>query len=343
VWTGIGGNGVVGVLDGAGPGPTIAYRADMDAVAADELTGGEVASQVPGAAHLCGHDLHTTIGVGIAQVLSGLRERFTGRVVFVFQPAEETLDGARAMIAAGVLDQATPSEIYALHCGPLPVGSFAVMPGVGQPGQDTGHIDVSGPEAAEAGEQLLAAINSLSTVTRPQTPEEFTQLHKDLQTPNGPLARFVFAESQLTPDDGGVRVRFWLRAWPDDRYPALREDVRRLADLVGGARVEFPRPPFPAMVCSPELSHAAAAYVRGAAEVADVKVLHAAFPFNGEDFALFLNRIPGAMLYLGVANPDAGINGVPHAPNFAADERAIGLGVRVMAGLLLGRLHAPHQ
>ena len=70
-----------------------------------------------------------------------------------------------------------------------------------------------------------------------------------------------------------------------------------------------------------------------------VEVFHAAFPFNGEDFALFLRRVPGAMFYLGVANPDAGINGVPHTPDFAADERAIGLGVRAMTGLLLSRLH----
>jgi metal-dependent amidase/aminoacylase/carboxypeptidase family protein len=88
----------------------------MDAVADDELTGGEFASRVSGAAHLYGHDLHTTIGVGTAETLSQLRQRFCGRVVFVFQPAEETLEGARAMIDAGVLDRVAPVEIYALHC-----------------------------------------------------------------------------------------------------------------------------------------------------------------------------------------------------------------------------------
>jgi metal-dependent amidase/aminoacylase/carboxypeptidase family protein len=94
------------------------------------------------------------------------------------------------------------------------------------------------------------------------------------------------------------------------------------------------------MVCSPELGQAAAAHLRGVAGVAAVKVLHAAFLFNGEDFAPFLRRVPGAMFYLGVANPDAGLNGVPHAPDFAADEEAIGLGVRAMAGLLLAQAEA---
>ncbi|PSL45999.1 amidohydrolase [Saccharothrix carnea] len=338
VSTGVGGHGVVAVLDGARPGPTVAYRADLDAVAADERAAVEFASRVPGAAHLCGHDVHTAVGVGVALVLTRSRERIGGRVVFVFQPAEETLAGARAMLDAGVLDPVAPDEVYALHCAPLPVGTFAVMPGNGLPGLDAGHVDLTGPDAREAGERFRAAIEGLSTVHRPATPEEFARMLDDVRTPGGPLARFVTAAAQAVPGDGGaVRVRFWLRAWPDDRYDALREGVRRLADRVGG-RVAFPAPPFPAMVCSPELSHAAAAHLRGLDAVRGVDVFHAAFPFNGEDFALFLHRVPGAMLYLGVADPAAGINGVPHAPDFAADDRAIGIGVRAMADLLLHRL-----
>jgi metal-dependent amidase/aminoacylase/carboxypeptidase family protein len=249
------------------------------------------------------------------------------------------------MIEAGVLEQVAPDEIYALHCAPMPVGVFAVLPGVGQPGLDAGHIDLPGSSAAGSGERLVAAINDLSTVTRPRMPGEMAQLLADLQAEDGPLARFVVAGSRLTPGGAGAaadteRVQLWLRAWPDDRYPALREEVCRLAASVAGARVEFPGPPFPAMVCSPELSRAAAAHLRGVAGVTAVRVLRAAFPFNGEDFALFLRRVPGAMFYLGVANPAAGQNGVPHAPDFAADESAIGLGVRAMAGLLLSRLDA---
>jgi metal-dependent amidase/aminoacylase/carboxypeptidase family protein len=92
------------------------------------------------------------------------------------------------------------------------------------------------------------------------------------------------------------------------------------------------------MVCSPELSEAAAAHLRGVLGAHAVTVQHAAFPFNGEDFALFLQRLPGAMFILGVANPEAGLNGIPHSPDFAADETAIGVGVRSMAGFLSSRL-----
>ncbi|KUN58158.1 hypothetical protein AQJ46_43925 [Streptomyces canus] len=161
------------VLDGAGEGPTVAYRADMDAVD-DELFDFAFASQVPGAAHLCGHDLHTAIGVGIALVLARLRKQLNGRVVFAFQPAEETGEGARAMIEDGVLERTAPREIYALHCGSNPVGTFAVGPG--QPGQDRFRIELAGSGAADNdAKRLVAMIDGLSTVGRPQTPGQLQQ------------------------------------------------------------------------------------------------------------------------------------------------------------------------
>jgi metal-dependent amidase/aminoacylase/carboxypeptidase family protein len=338
VVTGVGGHGVVAVLDGAGEGPTVAYRADMDAVDDDELFDCAFASQVPGAAHLCGHDLHTAIGVGIALVLARLRKQLNGRVVFVFQPAEETCEGARAKIEDGVLERTAPREIYALHCGPLPVGTLAIGPG--QPGQDRFRIELAGADAADDAKRLVAMIDELSTVGRPSTPGQLQQLMDDMRTPDGPLARFVYALSYSSSGDDGARVHAYLRAWPESRYAEIREEVRRWVDAIPGARVQFTEQPFPAMVSSPDLSATAATYLRGALGEDAVTVLHAAYPFNGEDFAYFLHQVSGAMFYLGVANPEAGINGVPHSPDFAADEHAIGIGVRAMAGFLSHRLDA---
>lgn len=340
VTTGVGGHGVVAVLDGAGPGPTLAYRADMDAVDDDELFESDFASRVPGAAHLCGHDLHTTVGVGVAQVLARLRERWHGRLVFLFQPAEETLAGARAMIEDGVLERTPPREIYALHCGPLPVGSFGVMPGYGLPGQDHFRVELTGPDAAADARRVLDLVDGMSTVRFPRNPEEYERLLADLRLPDGPLSRFVVSWPELTAGDDGPLVRVSLRAWPDSRYAEIRDAVRAAVEPLPGAKAVFAEAPFPAMVCSPELSDAAAAYLRGALGPDTVEVLHASFPFNGEDFALFLNEVPGAMFYLGVANQEAGMNGAPHSPDFAADERALGTGVRGMAGFLTSRLGA---
>jgi metal-dependent amidase/aminoacylase/carboxypeptidase family protein len=244
------------------------------------------------------------------------------------------------MIEDGVLSRTAPQEIYALHCGPLPVGMLAVGPG--QPGQDRFRIKLAGTSAdADAdAERLMAMIDGLSTVDRPATPGQFRQLAEDMQTPDGPLARFVVAGSALSSGEDGTCVHGWLRAWPDDRYAAIRDDVGRWVDALPGARVEFTKDPFPSMICSPTLNAAANTYLRGALGADAVMALYAAYPFNGDDFAFFLHQVPGAMFYLGVANPDEGLNAITHSPYFAADETAIGFGVRAMAGFLSSRLVA---
>ncbi|MCD6043002.1 MAG: hypothetical protein K0R40_2605, partial [Burkholderiales bacterium] len=118
VKTGIGTTGVVAVLEGAKPGRTIGVRADMDALPIHEETGLAFASKVPGKMHACGHDVHTVIVLGVAAVLSELRDSLKGKVKLIFQPAEETLAGAPAMIADGVLDDPRVDAILGFHNWP---------------------------------------------------------------------------------------------------------------------------------------------------------------------------------------------------------------------------------
>lgn len=324
VTTGVGGHGVVGVLRGGRPGRTVAYRADMDAV--------EPISQFPSGAenaHVCGHDLHTTIGVGIAQVLARLRHRLSGRLVFFFQPGEENLTGAKAMIADGVLERCRPTEIHAMHCGPLESGQFGVLPGTGLPGQDHATITVD----ADA-DRLAASINALSTVSFPQQPADFDRLMQDLQTPNGPLATYVSAQARVS----GGQVRVSYRCWPEERYVEVRRDIERLAAPYAGARVSFPNDPFPAMVVPAADATAVGQHLSGVFGASAVKTVHAALPFNGEDFALFLRRLPGTYTFLGVRAPGTDLlTSYPHLTTFDPDERAIGIGVRAMAGWLARR------
>ncbi|GAB3974265.1 M20/M25/M40 family metallo-hydrolase [Plantactinospora veratri] len=333
VRTGVGGHGVVAVLTGARPGRTVAYRADMDAVPPGDQFGGGTRP-----AHLCGHDLHTTVGVGIAQVLALLRNRLTGSVVFVFQPAEEALSGAAAMLAADLFGQARPAEIHALHCGPFPVGQFVVMPGSGLPGQDRGVVTLAGPDATARAQRLATAINALGTVSPPATPADLERLVTDIQTPDGPLAEFVFMRAE-TPDAAGPpEVRISYRCWPEHRYTEVREEIRRLAHSSGEASVSFRDTPFPAMLCPEREGLALQRYLRQRLGAARVGRLHAPVPFNGEDFALFLDRMPGTYTFLGVRAPGAGIEtSAPHFGTFDPDERAIGYGVRAMAGWLARR------
>jgi metal-dependent amidase/aminoacylase/carboxypeptidase family protein len=351
VTTGVGGHGVLAVLDGSADGPTVAYRADMDAVDArtnvlpfprsDRVFDEGFASRVPGVAHLCGHDLHTAIGVGVARALAQGPEPVRGRLVFVFQPAEEPLQGARAMLATGLVQRLAPREFYALHCSPFASGTIVVSPGYGLPGLD--HIRVvlpGGDDAAVA--RLAAEVAQLGTAEYPQNVADYSARFHALLEPETAASIqesvCVGQWTEQTPDAQPV-ANVLLRVWPQGLHPELRAQVKRLAAAAGG-HVEFPGDPFPAMVNSAELSAAAGRYLSAALGPKSVASAQASWPFNCEDFALFLNEAPGAMFYLGVADADSGMNGAPHAPDFAADERAIGHGVRAMAGLLIDRLAA---
>ncbi|MCF3141772.1 M20 metallopeptidase family protein [Streptomyces platensis] len=335
VTTGVGGHGVVGILRGSRPGRTVAYRADMDAVPPKDIVGGGAAP-----AHLCGHDLHTTVAVGVARALSRLRGHLAGTVVFLFQPAEENLSGARALLDTGVLERTRVAEIHALHCGPFPVGRFAVTPGFGMPGQDKAEVTASGPDAPDVARRLAAEIGALATVALPQTPADLERIVADAQIPNGPLAEFVAVRARAQE----AKVSVSYRCWPPERYLEVRQDVRCLVTSHPGARLSFPAEPFPAMVCPERDARALAHHLRRTRGRDTVTELHAAFPpFSGEDFALYLDRVPGTFTFLGVRAPGAPITtSYPHYPDFAPDERAISVGVRAMAGWIAERAHGVH-
>jgi amidohydrolase len=336
VTTGVGGHGVVGVLKGRRPGRTVAYRADMDAVPAHDQIGGGTAPE-----HLCGHDLHTAIGVGVAQTLARLRHRLSGTIVFVFQPAEESLKGAQAMLDdKEKFDINAFEEIHALHCGPFPLGEFGVNAGTGLPGQDRGTVVVTGPDAKTRAARLAADINGLATVATPGGSADLEVIVGDLQIEDGPLAEFTTIRARVgdaaTEERADIELSY--RCWPEERYTEVREEIERLAEPYGEAAVDFPRPPFPAMIIPEDQGRDLERQLRRAMGRNSATALHASIPFSGEDFALFLDRIPGTWTYLGVRSPGADITtSYPHFGVFDPDEAALGLGVRAMAGWLAER------
>ena len=156
--------------------------------------------------------------------------------------------------------------------------------------------------------------------------------------PNGPLTRFVAIRAAAQE----AKVSVSYRCWPQERYVEVRDNIRRVAAPYAGAGVRFPAEPFPAMVCSERDARLLARHLRRTVGKDTVTELRAAFPpFSGEDFALFLNRIPGTYTFLGVHAPGTPITtSYPHYPDFAPDERAIGVGVRAMAGWIVERTHS---
>lgn len=130
VRTGVGGHGVVGILTGGRPGPLIAYRADMDAVRSVAPDPVAFASVVPNVRHICGHDVHVTVGLGLASALASVKTDLPGRVMFIFQPSEEIATRARAMLNAGLFGADKPTAIFGLHSAPFDVGLLSSRPGL---------------------------------------------------------------------------------------------------------------------------------------------------------------------------------------------------------------------
>ncbi|HBU78430.1 MAG TPA: amidohydrolase, partial [Muricauda sp.] len=128
VKTGIGGYGVVGILKGAKPGKKIAWRADIDAMPSKAPDVVDFPSKHEGVRHICGHDVHTAVALGIANVLVQQKEDLEGTIYFVFQPSEENIKGALAMMDDGLFDMIQPEEMYAMHVTPFPAGTIAAKP-----------------------------------------------------------------------------------------------------------------------------------------------------------------------------------------------------------------------
>jgi metal-dependent amidase/aminoacylase/carboxypeptidase family protein len=184
VRTGVGGHGVVGILKGARPGPLVAYRADMDAVPSTAPDPASFPSKVPGVRHICGHDVHVAIGVGLASALASVRSDLPGRVMFIFQPAEERATGARAMLDDGLFKNESPVAVFGVHSAPIEVGRITSKAG-----------QMMYPNAIAAGVTNDASLYELARrdLTRVVGAEAFVEL-------NAPPAGFSedFGEYQKT-------------------------------------------------------------------------------------------------------------------------------------------------
>ena len=332
-----GGNGVVALLHGRGPGKTLLIRADMDALPIEEQNLIGYRSTRPGVMHACGHDVHTTVLLGVAEILNGLRDGFDGTVKFMFQPAEEGPGGAVAMIHDRVLDDPPVDAALALHvAADYRAGQIGVGAGPAYAAADTVKIVVKGVgghaarphasvDATLVGAQILVALQTI--VSREVNPLDtavitFGKLHAG-------------TASNVIPDtavlDGTVRTY----------APAVRDHIeRRIAEVASGlaramraeAQTTYLRG-YPSMRNDPaltELVREAARRVLGTDNVFDREPSMA-----GEDLAFVSEQVPTCMFSLGVADPERGIIYPPHHPQFDADEDALSVGVRVMAAAAL--------
>ncbi len=329
---GLGRTGVVGVLRGAREGGrAVALRADMDALPIHEQTNLAHASRHGGRMHACGHDGHTAMLLGAARHLSEARD-FAGTAVFVFQPAEETSEGAEAMIADGFFERFAVDEIYGLHSLPgLPVGHFATRPGAIMASVDRFEVDVEargahaamphqGVDAVYVASQIVVALQSI--VSRTLDP-----LEPAVVSVGAIRAGDAF---NVLPDAATLKgtARALSAASRDTIERRLREIAEGVARLNGAAvRVRYDRIS-PATVNHPDQA-GVAARTGGAVAGAGGSAAAMAPLMIGEDFSRFLERRPGAFAFIGNGDT-AGL----HHPAYDFDDRAIPAGIRYWVGLV---------
>jgi amidohydrolase len=324
---GVARTGVIGTLRGSVPSNrAVALRADMDALHIEELNNLPHASRNPGRMHACGHDGHTAMLLGAAKHLAETRN-FAGTIHFIFQPAEENEGGARLMIEEGVLEKYPVEAVYGMHNWPgLPVGQFAIQPGPMMAAFDIFEIEIKGRGAHAAMPHLAVdpivaaaqVVNSLQTIAS-------RNVH--------PLESSVVSVTQIHGGDTwnvipeAVVLRGTTRSFSAAIRDQIETAISRVANGVCGAcgaemRLRYERRYPPTINSAAETEIAAAA---AASLVGEQNVQREILPsMAAEDFACFLERKPGAYIWIG--NGDAEGGAVLHNPHYDFNDAVLPLG-----------------
>lgn len=335
IQTGVAENGVVATLEGEGDGPTVGLRADMDALPIHEETGLPFASESDGKMHACGHDAHTSMLVGAAHSLSGMRHRLNGTVRFFFQPAEEGEGGGKVMVDSGVADDV--DSIFALHLWPgLPFGRAATKAGPIMAAADAFEMTVSGAGGHGAMPHLTADAIAMAAqiVTALQTvvSREVDPVEPAVLTVGEIGAGTAYNIIPETARLGGT-----VRTLNEDLRRRMPERIEHLARGVaqgmrGDVRFDYEFS-YPVTV-NDEYAAWRALGVAGDL-LGEENAIELASPSMGaEDFAYFLEKIPGAFIWLGVGEDVSGL----HTSTFAFDEEILPRGSALLTALALESL-----
>ena len=352
VSTGVGQTGVVAVIEGdgaaeAGPEsvPTVLLRFDMDALPIAETTGLPFASQTGGTMHACGHDGHTAIGMGVAQLLVNHRADLPGRVKLVFQPAEEGLGGARAMIADGVMANPAPSAAFGLHLwSRLPLNHVVVQKGPLWAGADKVDLVVRGrgghgamphetvDAVVIASEIVLAWQTIVSRNMDPVEPAVITVGAVHAGTANNVIAEQAVLNASIRS------LNTHVRDFLVDRMRIVADGICAAHGAQAELRFTEGVPPTINSANGATLMHEVAETVVGADNVIQIAPM-----MVGEDMSEFLNRAPGCFVLVGAWDTDKPINSPHHSPTFDWDERALATGAALLANAAVRYLTNPDR
>jgi amidohydrolase len=344
-----GGHGIVADLIVSPAKPTVAFRVDMDALPIQEINRVPYRSQINGIMHACGHDVHSAIGIGVASVLSMLKESLPGNIRFLFQPEEEEITGALRMIHNGALANPKPAAIFGLHVAPLPAGQVAWTDDLFLSGFDHYLVSLSPQKGWDIrlshmdaiARRCCRAIQSLNQWELPMTWDQMQEFWQLMQSGPKALREFIVYDATLDEEDPD--------AWPGQfgvgikaasiplRKTAFGRVKAAINALCRATHTRYHIEKMGTMIDMrnhSQLVRSTLPALQSALGANQSIQLKAAFPFNCEDFAFYTQRVPGAMYWLGAANPNQGKYALLHTPDFDVDELCLHTGTVAMASLL---------
>jgi len=335
-------HGIVAVLNGGKPGPIVAYRGEMDALPIQELNKVPYRSTVSNVMHACGHDAHTTIALGVAEVLSRMRADLPGTVKFIFQPDEEGPppagmdDGAMAMVKDGALENPKPEAIFGLHStAEIETGEIGAHPGGAQAAADQFEIVIHGKTAHPAHPE--EGIDSILVAA--QCVEALQAIRSRRIDP---LERVVLTIGKI---QGGktaeilaptVTMNGMLRSFDENVRKQMKEQMRQTLEGVCniyGATFDLNITEETMVVYNePKLTDFAMKSIRRS--LGEKAAMEPPLRMGAEDFSYFQKEVPGILFRLGSGNKARGITSNQHTATFDIDEQSMVVGVKAMANLI---------
>ncbi len=332
IQTRIAGTGVVATLEGGKPGRVILLRFDMDALPVTENTGVNYSSEKVGVMHACGHDGHLAIGLTAVRLLHAGRENLPGTIKFVFQPAEEGLGGALAMIAEGILSDPIPDLVLALHLwNEKPLGWIGITDGLMMSASETFQVQITGKgghggKPHEAIDPIVAAagiINTLQSVVSREIPPLDSGVIT-VSSIHGGEAHNVIPEE--------VILSGTIRSFTVETRDLLLKRFHEVVEQTAAAYLCHTKVTIvgisPAVNNDPKI---AAVLRRTASELFPQAVIDQGYrTMASEDMAFMMQDIPGCFCLIGSANSDRGLDAKHHQPEFNFDEQALTQGTALL-------------
>ncbi|MDB6003679.1 MAG: amidohydrolase [Prosthecobacter sp.] len=360
--TGVAKHGIVAMLKGTQDGPCVAVRADMDALPIKELRSVPYRSQNPGVMHACGHDVHVTCALGVAELLSKHRDQLKGSVKFLFQPAEEAMPatfkgdwGAKLMVAEGAMENPHPAAVFGLHTSSvvqpagttddethyLKAGQIGFTPLIDNANSDRFHIVIHGKMAhgssphkgvdaiAIAAEAIMALQMIKSRQTNTRQP-----LVISIGTISGGDRENILAEKV----ELGGTVRTYDAPFRDGIITQIERILKGITEAHGATYEMEYRKTYPSIHNDPKIVDATLPVFKRI--LGEQNVIQLIPGMGGEDFSFFAQESPGFFFRLGVANEEKGMIHGAHTPLYDCDEESIKTGVAVMAAAVCDFLDA---